>query len=96
MLVAPLLKAIKKVKAAHEELEMEARDVQDLLQAQNGDNALIRIRTLDYKKEFFLFSHSDRRVMSAVLTQKYPLGHISLAYLRRLLDSVMEGHFPCG
>ncbi|KAJ1153147.1 hypothetical protein NDU88_005909 [Pleurodeles waltl] len=33
--------------------------------------------------------------MSAVLTQKYPLGHKPLAYYRGLLDSVIQGNFPC-
>ncbi|KAJ1211263.1 hypothetical protein NDU88_006624 [Pleurodeles waltl] len=51
--------------------------------------------TPDYKKEFFLFIHSDWRDMSGVLKQKYPLGHKPLAYYSRLLDSVMERHFPC-
>ena len=33
--------------------------------------------------------------MTAVLTQKYPMGHKPLAYYSGQVNPIMQGHFPC-
>lgn len=33
--------------------------------------------------------------MTAVLTQKYHMGHKHIVHLSGMLNSVMKGHYPC-
>ncbi|KAJ1120049.1 hypothetical protein NDU88_008232 [Pleurodeles waltl] len=94
-LIATLLEAIKQARDREDKItrRLEMRETFQKLRDELTNAPVLG--TPEYTKEFYLFCHCNGQVMTAVLTQKYPLGHKPIAYFSGLLDSVMKGRHPC-